>query len=65
MSALEASIVKSEGSPGPTAIIVREPFSFLGKNKFDKDKVVIRLKELVKKEEEILSDTFMKPRVHS
>jgi len=37
----------------------------LAQNKFDKDKTIKRLKELVKKEEEILSNTFMKPRVHS
>jgi len=37
----------------------------LAQSKFDKDKTTKRLKELVKKEEEILSNTFMKPRVHS
>jgi len=37
----------------------------LAQNKFDKDKTIKRLKELIKKEEEILSNTFMKPRVHS
>ena len=37
----------------------------LAQSKFDKDKTIKRLKELIKKEEEILSNTFMKPRVHS
>ena len=37
----------------------------LAQRKFDKDKTIERLKELVKKEEEILSNTFPKPRVHS
>ena len=37
----------------------------LAHSKFDKDKTIKRLNELVKKEEEILSNTFMKPRVHS
>ena len=37
----------------------------LAQSKFDKNKSIKRLKELVKKEEEILSSTFMKPRVHS
>ena len=37
----------------------------LAQNKFDKDKTIKRLNELVQKEEEILSNTFMKPRVHS
>jgi len=37
----------------------------LAQNKFDKDKTFNRLDELLKKEEEILSNTFMKPRVHS
>ena len=37
----------------------------LAQSKFDKDKTLARLKELVKKEEEILSNTFMMPRVHS
>lgn len=37
----------------------------LAQSKFDKEKTTHRLKELVKKEEEILSNTFMKPRIHS
>ena len=37
----------------------------LAQSKFDKDETIKRLKELVKKEEEILSNTFPKPRVHS
>ena len=37
----------------------------LAQTKFDKDKTLKRLNELVKKEEEILSNTFIMPRVHS
>ena len=37
----------------------------LAQSKFDKDETLKRLNELVKKEEEILSNTFIMPRVHS
>jgi len=37
----------------------------LAQSKFDKDMIIKRLNQLVKKEEEILSNTFMKPRIHS
>ena len=44
---------------------IRDSYWKLAQSKFDKDETIKRLKELVKKEEEILDNTFPKPRVHS